>query len=270
MRLISFSVLISLFVTAPVFAQTAPPPNAPPADGTAPVETPAPADAPVEFPEPVAPPSPAPPPPPAQPAAVRVYTPPPNAEASPRATSATAYNHDGFYIRWSVSSPQYWSFDAKGPQGSETFNGLGAGSMLAIGGTPAKGLVIGGAFTGGGMSKHWSGISAEGDDIQLTFGQVGLLVDWFPDPHDGWHVGGVVGLGVTILKDDDDDSFTGTSASAAILGGYDFWIGPQWALGITALAAASTTAHLKDDDRDDTGISLRPLTIGLGVSLLHH
>jgi hypothetical protein len=259
-----------LAFTASAVAQPEQPGAAP--EPPAPVDAPAPelpevAVPPEDAPEPVRPPVAEPPPP----APVRVYNEPPNLEVpAPRPLSTTAYRHDGFYLRSTLSSLQYTTFKAKGPDGSKTFDGLGASTSLALGGTVSEGLVIGGTFSASGLSDHWEGLSDEGDDIGLVHSQLGVLVDWFPESRGGWHVGGSIGLGVNILQDDDDDQFTGVGASASVLGGYDFWIGPQWALGILATGTLASSADLKDDDQDDTGLSLSAASIGIGASLLHH
>jgi hypothetical protein len=200
-----------------------------------------------------------------------VYEPPPRLEVPPPTPIApNTYRHDGFYFRSVANSIQYVWSEAESDDDSESFDGAGAGGLLAIGGTPVDGLVIGGAIAGYVRSTHWSGISDEGDDVQLTFAQVGVFIDWFPNSKGGWHVGGLVGLGVNVLTDDDDEAYTGTAGTASVFGGYDWWIGPQWALGLIGLASISPSANLKDDDRDDTGYSLGGATIGFGASLLHH
>ena len=267
MRNIWLSALLVVFSSSSAMAQTEAPavpgPNEavpPPAVVDSPPEgaAPAPAEAAPERP----------PPPPTR---VRVYEPAPRLEVPPPTPIApNTYRHDGFYLRSVASSLQYYWFEADGPNESKSFEGFGAGILLAVGGTPVDGLVIGGAFMGGGRSSSWSGVSDEGDDVSLGLGQIGLMVDWFPDARGGWHVGGIVGLGANLLTADDNEQYTGATGSVSILGGYDFWIGPQWALGILGLASFSPSVTLKDDDQDDTDYSLGGATIGLGASLLHH
>jgi hypothetical protein len=259
--------MVVISSASPVFAQT----EAPPAGEAAPppeaIEAPAPD--PVPAPEPAADPVPEPPPPP--PTRVRVYEPPPRLEVPPPTPIApNTYRHDGFYFRSVANTLQYVWAKAESDDDTKSFDGAGAGGLLAIGGTPVEGLVIGGAIAGFGRSSHWSGISDEGDDVDLTFAQIGLLVDWFPNARGGWHVGGIVGLGFSVLTDDDDEQYTGVSGSVSLLGGYDWWIGPQWALGLVGLASFTPQADLQDDDRDDIGVSLGGATIGFGASLLHH
>lgn len=271
MRTASLSCWMFVFSSATAaLAQTEGPPSTAPDEGAPPptVAEPAP---PSEAPPPEAPAPAEPQPPPPPPTRVRVYEPPPRLEVPPPAPIApNTYRHDGFYFRTVASTLQYYWFEAEGPNESESFEGFGAGGLAAIGGTPFKGLVIGAAFTGGGRSSRWDGVSDEGDDVQLTVGQIGLFVDWFPDEREGWHVGGILGLGANVLTGDDDEQYTGITGSVSILGGYDWWIGPQWALGILGLATFSPSATLKDDDQEDTDYSLGGATIGLGASLLHH
>jgi hypothetical protein len=241
----------------PAPGEAAPPPaivDSAPADA---VPEPAPAEA-------------APQPPPPPPSRVRVYEPAPRLEVPPPTPIApNTYRHDGFYVRV-ASSLQYFWFEADGPTESKSFEGFGAGFLLAVGGTPVDGLVIGGAFMGGGRSSRWTGVSDEGDDVELGLGQIGLLVDWHPDARGGWHVGGIVGVSGNVLTADDNEQYTGVTGSVSVLGGYDFWIGPQWAIGVHGLASFSPSVTLKDDDQEDTEYKLGGATLGLGASILHH
>jgi hypothetical protein len=57
---------------------------------------------------------------------------------------------------------------------------------------------------------------------------------------------------------------------ASIFGGYDWWIGAQWALGVMLIGSATTTASFRDDEDDEVGYRFRSRFIGLEWSLLLH
>src|SRR5205814_1055476 len=104
----------------------------------------------------------------------------------------------------------------------------------------------------------------------VQVGQLGLLVDWFPDPEGGLHFGGIAGVGSASVRDSWIPDSTGSVFAGTILGGYDFWVGPQWSLGLEAFVSGTTSADLKDKDQHATDYSLRALSVGVGYSLLHH
>jgi hypothetical protein len=99
---------------------------------------------------------------------------------------------------------------------------------------------------------------------------LGALVDWYPRTHDGWHVGGSLGLGGLGVTDASGSNSNGYSLGVAALGGYDWWIGPQWSLGVLTFLTVSTPASTSYSNGDATGYRLTPATLGLEVSLLLH
>lgn len=63
---------------------------------------------------------------------------------------------------------------------------------------------------------------------------------------------------------------SGNAYSGTLLGGYDWWLGPQWSLGILAVLSASTSATLQDKDGNDTGYRFNALSAGLEYALTLH
>jgi hypothetical protein len=258
-----------------------PPPSPPPPAGSpdAPVMLPGPPGAysatPVGPPAPVAPIAAAgAPPPPAAPL-------PPcenSGKPSPCAQPADAYRHDGFYLRLG-GGVGYGSFSGTGPAGDASLAGFNpAGeTLLAIGGNVAEGLVVAGAFHGSGVRATFEG-APPARDATAALGQLGVLVDWFPDPTGGWHVGGMAGLGVIQIVDagvrDSGEAIVkdsgGTGFGGALLGGYDFWIGPQWSTGLYVIGSGVTSATLADRRGDKVGYSLAGWSLGLQYAFTHH
>jgi hypothetical protein len=223
-------------------------------------QTPAPGET-----QPVPPAQPAPPPPagyapPAPPPAYAQpgypppgYGPAPGYYAPPRPSEPdpTIHNHDGFYLRMALGGG-YLSDSEKVSNGLDfTIKGGAATADVALGGTPAPGLVIGGAVSAVVASSPTieSGdvsVTASGVDMNLSL--VGLLVDYYFVPTGGLHAQGTVGYGELSLSDDSGNTTTQNPSGPAFnLGvGYEWWVEEQWGIG---LLGRVTYASLKYSTR---------------------
>ena len=146
----------------------------------------------------------------------------------------------------------------------------GAGTHIAIGGTPGEGLAVAGVIRAVAVRGKFHGGPQPEHDATATNGQLGVLVDWFPQPTGGWHVGAIAGLGVVTLSDSDIRTSSGLGFGGSLFGGYDFWIGAQWSLGLQAVFSATSSATLKDSDQDDTGYKFNALSAGLEYTFTLH
>ena len=181
------------------------------------------------------------------------------------------YTHDGFYLRYSIG-PGAYRIGAGAASGDvvvegPTVSGVGVSEILAIGGTLPHGVVLAGASSAVVSSS-------------VIVANYGLLVDWFPDPAAGWHLGGELGIGVVRNVDgivafpstarpppDPDDLAVGLGAS--LIGGYDAWVTPQFSMGINLIVM--TTAFARQTfQMDSTSYSLTPIAGGVMVSVLYH
>jgi hypothetical protein len=206
------------------------------------------------------------PPPSPAPSTVAGDTPP--ATPAPR---PGLYTHDGFYLRYSIGPAAYrigagsasGDIVVEGPSPS----GLGVSEILAIGGTFRHGVVLAGASSAVVSSS-------------VIVANYGLLVDWFPDPAAGWHIGGELGVGVVRNVEGivafpstarplpaPDDLAVGLGAS--LIGGYDAWVTPQFSMGINLIVM--TTAFARQTfQMDPTTYSVTPIVGGAMVSVLYH
>jgi hypothetical protein len=108
--------------------------------------------------------------------------------------------HDGFYFRGSIGpGPGTVAFDQRSdwpnvPEGRVT--GPGVASDLMIGGTPARGLAVGGAL----IATQAPEPDFDGDRLQMdanddaTWILIGPFVDFFFAPRKGFHLGAAAGL----------------------------------------------------------------------------
>jgi hypothetical protein len=159
--------------------------------------------------------------------------------------------------------------DAKGS--TTLINDTPAETFIAVGGTPVRGLVIGGQL----------GATAG----NLTIGQLGLFVQWYPAPRGGWHVGFDVGPAITTAwinrgvapvssgpgapSGVEYTSAWGYGAIATLQGGYDWWIAPRWSMGLDLFASGGTLEAMLDSKNNDTGYRLAPLQVGLGLNVAY-
>jgi hypothetical protein len=168
--------------------------------------------------------------------------------------------HDGFYLRMSIGGGYLVSKvtydDSSIPD--RTLSGGGGALELMIGGSPARGLAIGGGLWGQNASEPKTDPDSAESYENLDFSMLGVFVDGFPDPTGGFHVGGAVGIaGLNGAFEDDDfdpdpdrigeeDGGTG-GIGGSVWVGYDAWIAPEWSLGgMLRLSGAVTSSNAED------------------------
>jgi hypothetical protein len=153
-----------------------------------------------------------------------------------------AYTHDGFFLRFAIGYA-YLSDTIKVKDTDQEAKLKGSGinfDVLMIGGTPAPGLVIGGALIGNGFgSPKFEVAGTEGDycesrttnsgDCSVTLSLIAPFVQWYFDPKQGFYIQGLIGYGA--LDDGIDETDEATGAVFGIGAGYDFWVGKEWSIG---------------------------------------
>jgi hypothetical protein len=167
----------------------------------------------------------------------------------------------------------YTSVWGSGPYGNASISGTGIALSAAFGGPVAPGLVLGGALrvTDGVGQFTGSPPDATGNAGASLAQILGVFVDWYPAPADGWHVGGQVGLGVTSISDALMRDSSAAVFAGSIFGGYDWWIGPQWSLGVLMSLSTASSGNMADNStKDETGYTFTPLAFGLEATILWH
>lgn len=215
----------------------------------------------------------APPPPvPAEP------EPPPPPEYEPGKFPRT---HDGFYfsLGLGVGSLSGTAHPKEGALADLDLNVSGVAQLgqLAIGGTVAPGLVVGGAIYGANVftTKYEAtvnGQSIEDDGETSSISQIGPFVDYYFDPEGGAHAFGapvvaIVSGGKAKEYDEYIDSTSGSGFGFVLGAGYDFWIGEQWSLGLNG-RAQWVTAKVEADDGDESDFS--GAILGVLVTVTNH
>lgn len=173
--------------------------------------------------------------------------------------------HDGFYVRMAVGFGAT-AISGHGASGSSV--SISGGSIplrLAIGSTVGKSVVLGATLFGAEtvLGSSTSGIGG----VQASFGALSFLVDWYPSPEGGWHVGGDVGLGVITLT---QNVGAGADLSLSAFGGYDWWFADQWSFGPMVAVSGGSLAAINDSNNNDTGYRLRAGSIAALASFVYH
>jgi hypothetical protein len=158
-------------------------------------------------------------------------------EASPE---PHARLHDGFFVR-AEAGLALLQASVSAPSRSRV-RALGQASTLALGGTPARGLVVGGvlwasrldpSFVEGGRQ-----ITPDDDSVKVTLARVGPFVSFYPDPRRGFHADASLAL---VLGSESNEKgkplepgFWGPGISFGI--GHDWFIAQQFSLGVVSRA----------------------------------
>lgn len=273
---------LALVAAAPsALAQTAPAAPLPPL----------PSDAAAAPPPPATPPPPTAAPAPPAPSEATAPSSPPVLVAPPTESSPSwrrKLRHDGFYLAVGSGIGLVGAWGS-GPNGSASIAGVGSSSTLAIGGSLAPGLSIAGVIQGGTTNGTFHG----GPVIQATTMHVvngqavttpstlsghatgnlfllGAQVDWYPHADDGWHVGAALGLGGASVTDDAGNTSTGASIAGSLFGGYQWWLGPSWSLGLMGVVTTAPSVKLNDSNSNDTGYRLEPASVTIQTELLYY
>ncbi|HEY3237214.1 MAG TPA: hypothetical protein VGJ84_21015 [Polyangiaceae bacterium] len=150
------------------------------------------------------------------------------------AVQRSYHMHDGLYLRLSVGVGSLWStFDDGVASNNIDGNGFTYALDALVGGSPSRGVAIGGAL----LTTSSIGIefSRPGQPIarrNINLAVLGAFIDGFPNPADGWHLGGALGFARINVADNAVNGLTSTNglAGAGWLG-YDWWVGDEWSVG---------------------------------------
>jgi hypothetical protein len=148
--------------------------------------------------------------------------------------------HDGFFAR---SEPSLAFFRAiVWGSGTETsrsgIRGIGQGAGLSVGGTPSRGLVVGGTVWAASMDPVFveAGKTATPDDdsVKVTLLRLGPFMDFYPDPARGFHLVTAAALTVQVESDVKGNPIEPAALGAALsIGpGYEWFITDQFSLGL--------------------------------------
>lgn len=175
----------------------------------------------------------------------------------PEAPVARSYHvHDGFYLRINLGvggQAVTYNDDITASGGSVALD-------LLVGGSPNRGLAIGGGL----LADYSPNLDLEGTtaDLQANVetGMVGVFIDGFPDPKGGFHLGGLLGLAnISTDVKGADDVRNDSGFGGAVWVGYDAWVGDEWSVGGLLRFSAAVGRSTKNDQ--DLDAQSRALTL---------
>jgi hypothetical protein len=155
--------------------------------------------------------------------------------SSQAAAQSAPHEHDGLYARLGAGVPFAFGsakYDAGGPEAD--ISGVGFATELALGGTLAPGLVLGGGLYQ--MILPSPKYEVDGEETTLGAhhaGTLGPFVDYYFDPNQGFHAQAALLLSFLVIdeKDGGSEGASGGGFGAMLGAGYEFWIGDQWSVG---------------------------------------
>jgi hypothetical protein len=193
------------------------------------------------------------PPPPAMPPPPEAPPPAPRLEPAPPARGV--HLHDGFYLRLGIGFGSYdESLKQDGASEESHVTGLASVGEIAVGGTIAPGLILGGGVWSSSLLASDRTIRgpmppAEVIDSKADCSLVGPFVDWYFDPGKGLHLQAAFGFATVRGYSLDGETNTDEAAvgGGAMIGfGYEWWVSQQWSFGIlgrlTGVLATGTDA----------------------------
>lgn len=157
-------------------------------------------------------------------------------------TSKGAKLHDGFYFRAGLGMAGLigtYGVEEGGTVGSDIdASGLAVATELAFGGSPTPGLAIGGGIYSSTVpttTHSQDGFEVDGETSAFTL--IGGFIDAYPDPKQGFHIQGAIGLGAASSGGYDSGSTDDVAGFGwGLMGGlgYEAFVSNQWSIGAVA------------------------------------
>jgi len=188
----------------------------------------------------------------------------PQAPEAPPTTDAGAKLHNGLFLRMGLGGGYIHQKFSVGntTQLKQNYSNGGGGLVgeFLLGGTPARGLVVGGGTQGG---FFW--ITTTDKNIPISTSIIGPFVDYYFDPTKGFHAQAMLGYAMKSRVKSGSSSRGGLGASVGV--GQEWWLSPEWSAGI--LGRLQYYRWNLDDGAPDTSAD-QTFIPGLLVTFTYH
>ena len=178
---------------------------------------------------------------------------------SPCAADPGARAHDGFFARSEPGLAFLWAnVSGSGARQRTGIRGVGQSAALSVGGTPARGLVLGGTVWTARIDPFFiergKVVVPDDDSVKVTELRIGPFVDWYPQPKVGFHSLVAVELVVEIESDVKGNPVRPEAFGAALaLGtGYEWFVASELSLGLIGQLAFGATARAASEGTERT------------------
>jgi hypothetical protein len=217
----SFATTLAILATAPFARAAADVPAAAPSDARPAQPPPPDTGDPAELP-------------PHPPARVRGMTVGDTVGPSP-APPRGAYVHDGVFLRAGVGPGLFQAWSGSSAD-QRTFNGGTVSIDAAVGGAPARGFILGAefqterVFSLSSTDRIVNGNEPDLGNTRFSTNSLAIFLDGYPDPTEGLHFLGSIGVGWLDVAPGSSPSPTGLLLSLGT--GYEWFVGPNLSLGV--------------------------------------
>ncbi len=156
--------------------------------------------------------------------------------------------HDGFFARSENGLSFYWA-EVSGSAIRSGIRGIGQSAVISMGGTPTRGLVLGGTIWTARIDpvfvENGRSVTPDDDSVKLTLLRTGPFIDFYPNPARGFHLQAAALLAIQIESDVKGNPIEPAALGPAVsIGlGYEWFISSQFSLGLVARAALGEVAR---------------------------
>jgi len=179
--------------------------------------------------------------------------------------------HDGFFARSDTAlAILFAGVSGSGPRTG--IRGVGQSAVISIGGTPARGLVLGGTVWTARIDpvfvEDGRTVTPDDDSVKVTLLRIGPFLDYYPDPASGFHVQAAVQLAVQIESDVKGNAVEPAALGAALSAGagYEWFVSSELSLGPLARVAFGRVVRTPSS-RDERMLWIIP---EIGLSATYH
>lgn len=166
------------------------------------------------------------------------------------------YLHDGFFAR-SDTGLAFFRANVSGSSSRSGIRGLGQSAGISLGGTPERGLVLGGTvwtaridpvFIEGGRT-----VTPDDDSVKITLLRLGPFLDWYPDPTHGFHTQVAVAFTAQVESDVKGNAIKPPALGAALAvgTGYEWFVVSELSLGLLGRMALGRVVRTPSEGKQD-------------------
>lgn len=155
--------------------------------------------------------------------------------------------HDGFFVRAEAGLALLRS--AVRAPSRDGVRGIGQSSSVSVGGTPWRGLVVGGSIWAARIDPTFieagRARSPDDDSVKLTLARVGPFLSLYPAPTRGFHADLALGVLLAVESDEKGDPLEpGFAGPVLALGlGHEWFVGDEVSVGVSARATFSRVSR---------------------------